>query len=68
MEEYYKIGEVAEILDLSSEMIRYYERCGIINPIRDGSNQYRLYSISDIFALTECLHYKSWGGKSQGNF
>lgn len=63
MEEQYKIGDVSEILNLSNEMIRYYEKCGAIKPVRDEKSQYRIYSISDIFSLMECLYYKSWGIK-----
>ena len=30
----YRIGEIAELFNVSKEMIRYYERCGIIKPLR----------------------------------
>lgn len=63
MEEQYKIGDVSEILNLSNEMIRYYEKCGAIKPVRDEKNQYRTYGISDIFSLIDCLNYKNWGIK-----
>ncbi|WP_297712818.1 MerR family transcriptional regulator [Clostridium sp.] len=63
MDEQYKIGDVSEILNLSNEMIRYYEKYGAIAPVRDEKSKYRIYSIFDIFSLIECLHYKSWGIK-----
>ena len=28
----YKIGDVSKILNISNEMIRYYEKCGVIEP------------------------------------
>ena len=59
----YKIGDVSKILNISNEMIRYYEKCGVITPLRNDANQYREYTMMDIFVLTECLHYKSWGIK-----
>ena len=52
---YYQIGELASILNLSRQMIRYYEECGVITPIRISSNNYRLYSAMDYFALSEAI-------------
>lgn len=50
----YRIGEIAELLNVSKEMIRYYERCGIIAPDRTESN-YREYSALDLAFLTEAV-------------
>ena len=50
----YRIGEIAELLNVSKEMIRYYERCGIIAPDRTESN-YREYSALDQFSLMEAV-------------
>lgn len=49
----YKIGEIASLMNISKEMVRYYERCGIIKPHRLENNNYRLYSIMDLFSLLE---------------
>ncbi|MBS5334651.1 MAG: hypothetical protein DBY08_00900 [Clostridiales bacterium] len=54
---------MSKILNISNEMIRYYEKCGVIEPNRNNNNKYREYTMRDIFALTECLYYKSWGIK-----
>lgn len=35
MNSQYKIGDISRLFNLSSEMIRYYEKMGIIDPIRD---------------------------------
>ena len=59
MSNIYKIGDVSKILNISSEMIRYYEKCGFIKPDRNN-NKCRKYTLHDIFALTECLYYTSW--------
>ena len=48
---YYRIGELASVLNLSRQMIRYYEECGVISPERINSNNYRLYSAMDYFAI-----------------
>ncbi len=46
----YRIGEIADLMNVSAEMIRYYERQGIIKPERTDSN-YREYTALDQFAL-----------------
>lgn len=55
----YSIGEVSELLGISKEMIRHYEKRGIISPERNESN-YRAYSSSDIFTLCEMQQLKFW--------
>ena len=41
----YTIGELAKILGITAETIRYYERKGIIAPIHDQETGYRYYTI-----------------------
>ncbi len=55
----YKIGEVSKILNISDQMIRYYEKCGVIKPDRSEGN-YRYYTDMDIFLLFEAMKYKEW--------
>ena len=57
----YTIGEVSEALNLSREMIRYYEKNGVLKLSRDSANNYRSYEIMDIFWLLESLQYRAWG-------
>ncbi|MCD8027130.1 MAG: MerR family transcriptional regulator [Erysipelotrichaceae bacterium] len=56
----YRIGELAKMLNISSEMIRYYEKNGVIHPQRDKSNNYRIYTMMDVFTLTEAIQLKSF--------
>lgn len=56
---YYKIGEVSELTNISKEMIRYYEKQGAINPLREEENNYRIYSTMDIFFLMEIVRYQA---------
>lgn len=51
----YKIKEIAEALNLSKQMIRYYEECGVITPKRLEENNYRMYDTMDYFALSEAI-------------
>lgn len=50
MKNYYKISEISRLYGIGPDSLRYYERLGILSPKRD-SNQYRLYSLKDIYKL-----------------
>lgn len=50
MKNYYKISEISRLYGIGPDSLRYYERLGILNPKRD-TNQYRLYSLKDIYKL-----------------
>jgi DNA-binding transcriptional MerR regulator len=57
----YKIGEVARILGISADLIRYYEEKGVVAPAKDPTNNYRYYDTWDINYLIDCLWYKNFG-------
>lgn len=57
----YQIKDIAKILNVSTELIRYYEKQGIIHPDRNLTNNYRMYSVMDIFTLLEVNSYKNLG-------
>jgi DNA-binding transcriptional MerR regulator len=50
MEKLYSIQETAEILGMSKETLRYYDRIGLVSPARKD-NRYRMYSKKDIIGL-----------------
>lgn len=50
MKEYYKIGEISRIYGIGRDSLMYYEKLGILKPLRD-SNGYRLYTMNDIWKL-----------------
>lgn len=54
----YKIGEVASLLGITTESIRYYERMGIIYPERNPVSGYRYYSAWDINMLMRARAYR----------
>lgn len=56
----YRIGDVSRILGISDQMIRYYEKCGVIQPERSGDGRYRYYTDMDVFLLFEAMKYKEW--------
>lgn len=56
----YKIGDVARILGISPDLLRYYEKKDIVHPVKDKNNDYRYYEPWDINFLTDCVWYKSF--------
>lgn len=57
----YKIGDVARILGISRDLLRYYEKKGVVRPQKDKHNDYRYYDSWDINFLLDCLWYKNFG-------
>ena len=50
MKQYYKIGEISDLYQIGPDSLRYYEKLGILTPKR-GSNDYRMYSLDDLWRL-----------------
>ena len=57
----YRIGDLSKLFHISNEMIRYYEKQGIIRSVRQPNNNYRTYSIWDIFSFLEMLQFRELG-------
>lgn len=56
---YYKISEVSQMIGIPIDTIRYYEKMGVISPIRKGT--YRAFSDEDIYLLCEYKKMRSYG-------
>lgn len=50
MKEYYQIGEISKLYNVSTDTLRYYEKIGVLKPKR-LQNGYRVYRITDIWRL-----------------
>jgi excisionase family DNA binding protein len=48
---YLSIGEAAEILNVTNETLRNWDRSGKLKPVRHPVNGYRLYKRADLEAL-----------------
>lgn len=57
----YKIGDVAKMLGITPEAIRFYESHGIIKPDKDDNSGYRLYDVWDIHMLIRARSYRQFG-------
>lgn len=51
MRDQYKITEIASLYGLCTDTLRYYEEQGLLHPLRDPVNGYRLYGFQDICNL-----------------
>lgn len=61
MKNMYKIGEVAKLMGLTPQAIRYYEKMGIISPIKSHDSGYRYYDVWDIHVLVRARVYREYG-------
>lgn len=57
----YKIGDVSKILGISPDLLRYYQKKGVVSPTLGQSNNYRYYDAWDINFLIDCLWFKNYG-------
>jgi DNA-binding transcriptional MerR regulator len=55
---YLTVGEIAKVLGVSTEMIRFYVREGIITPKQNDQNNYWEYSSDDVMMLSDILFYR----------
>lgn len=46
-EKTFKIGELSKLFHIGVDSIRYYEKVGILEPVRDPENNYRTYTMED---------------------
>ncbi len=61
MREDYTISQIAEIFNITTNKIRFYEKKGLLVPIRQADNQYRKFNEDDIVRLQSILLYRSIG-------
>ena len=57
----YTIGELAKILGITPETIRYYERKGIIAPIHNEKTNYRYYTTWGLHMIIRARCYLGFG-------
>lgn len=58
---YYKIGEISKIYKISSDILRYYDKIGLIIPDYIGENGYRYYSKKQIWKLNNIRNLRNIG-------
>lgn len=55
------IHEVSQITGVSEQMIRYYEKIGLIHPERNPNNNYRTFTNHDVYMTVVARSYSSIG-------
>lgn len=58
MKKYYTNTEVCRILNVTRETLRFYEKTGLIHPVINKENNYRLYDEYQIYLIAECRRYQ----------
>ena len=56
--ETYKISQIAKLLGLSSDTIRFYEKKGLVHPSVNPDNLYREYDLDNILELLDIIYYR----------
>ncbi|MUG47956.1 MerR family transcriptional regulator [Paenibacillus woosongensis] len=49
----YSVGQLSKLTKVSIRTLHYYEKLGLLNPVRGENNQYRQYGDWDIFRLQQ---------------
>lgn len=57
----YKIGELAKLLNISTNTVRRYEDKGYIHSIRDENSNYRYYDEDGVFGITNAKLLRKYG-------
>lgn len=55
----YTVGQLANILDVHPQSLRYFDEIKLTNPTRVGTDRKRIYSNRDIFEIIEHFKYKT---------
>lgn len=55
---HYLIGDVAKLLPISKDTLRYYDKLGLVSPKKSTQNNYRYYTKEDLLTLTYVLVLK----------
>ena len=63
-QEYYSIGEVSKICNISKKALRFYDKIGIISPDKiSEENNYRFYSRKTLLSVPIIKYFKQMGFK-----
>lgn len=57
----YTINELANLFGITTNKARFYEKKGLVQPKRNPSNDYRMYSEDDVLKMQTILMYRSIG-------
>ncbi len=56
----YKISQIAQLLGISIDTIRFYEKKGFVHPSINKNNNYREYDVNNILELLDIIYYRNF--------
>ena len=57
----YRIKDVAALLGMTTEGVRFFERQGVVTPQRNAGNNYRFYDRVQVIDLEQIQKYQKLG-------
>ena len=57
----YSVKDIADLLNISVQTVHFYEKKGLIHPLRNPENNYREYSFNDLSKLYYSIKYNRLG-------
>lgn len=64
MDRMFSISQVAQMLGLGIDAVRFYEKKGLVHPQVNPKNRYRMYSVYQIMELLDVGYYRGLGMSS----
>ena len=61
MKEFYTVGEVSKIFNVSTDTMRFYDKIDLVKPWKTGENGYRYYSKAQFEMISTILLLRSLG-------
>ena len=58
---YYKIGQIAKMMGVSTHLLKHYEKFDLIQPVKSEESNYRYYDLSQCARIIECKKYRNMG-------
>lgn len=59
MEKLFRIGEIADLLQIPTSKLRFWEQQGLLQLNRNDENNYRQYSFLDLLRITDVIFYRN---------
>lgn len=59
MKKSFTIGEISELLGIPKSTLRYWDSIGLINLNRNKENNYREYSLSTVYSISDLVYYRN---------
>lgn len=61
MKLFYSIGEISKLYDISVDILRHYDKIGLLKPVLKKSNGYRYYSSEQIWTINNIRSLRNLG-------